>query len=311
MSCVAGLVTTAALIGVPATSSAVEPVRIDAAADSRSKSPKIGRPVIQILSEHRQGDRTKVSVASIVPVKGAAAYRLEKYDPSRKEWAFQGKCERVCTRFFENASEGSTMTFRMRALDATGVMSKPSVAVGVTPKVWDSKRQPGATLDMNVGPLSSAMVGKAVREMMIGLRGVCAFDQETRRALDAVIATADIATKNSKNIYVIVGSEIASFAKAYYEALYQTHCEVIDKMAASWVAADQRVEAGGRAKFSINTEWTATPVKFLWWDTPVNIWTCNVDVQPATGVGSRLNLGMSDNGESCMNMATKMWQIYN
>lgn len=275
---------------------------------SKSSSHSLGRPVIQALSEHRQGDKTRVSIKSIIPVKGAKGYRLEMYDPSTGNWVFQGKCRRVCTRIYSNSQVGSTMSFQMRALDSAGkIASLPSVAIGVTPKRWDPKVQPGTTLSINVGPMSAWVVGQAVGSVLDSLGGLCAVDATVRYSIRSMVKAAE--AKAATNLYSAAAVTIASVAEAYYTAIYQNHCDVMIAIANSWEAAWQRVQAGENSTFRFETQWTAHKVQFAWWDTPVEIWICHLEIGPAAGVGLRLQTGFGESGwRECRFLTNRMWR---
>jgi len=307
---IGGVALSSSLAFAAAPAQATDESQVSSATQNPRKQD-LGRPSIQVLSQYRSGDKTHVKVASTVAVKGAAAYRLEMYDYDTGRWVFQRNCKVVCQRTYANADLDGTAVFRMRALDKSGaIRSKPSVSVGVTVKRWDKKSKPGATLTFNVGPISNLAVGTAIQDLMKGMEGACRFDTATRNALAAMVKAAEAATNTSKNPYLITAVGIAQIAEAFYTAVYQSRCDVIEAMARSLVSASATAANGGTSKFEITTRWVSNPVKFAWLDLPLEITTCNVDILPSSGVGLRIDTGSSKSGErTCLNMANTMWSV--
>lgn len=262
---------------------------------------KLQRPVLQVMSQYRSGNRTSVKVASIVPIQGAASYRLERYNKTTGKWLKVTNCARVCEKIYSNRDLSGTESFRMRAVDSRGQMSLPSVAVGVTPAQWNKKAKPGATVTYRLGPASYGIVAKAVQVAMLKTLGPCAFDSAKLAAIGAVVQTYWTSALKAPTPTSVLGGLALSLAEQWYANVYTNQCYLIEGLANAMLHYKPQIAAGGNADFSVTSTWRGTHDL----DLP-DYWVCNVDLPAGAGDVYRPDL----NERSCLNFAVdRMWYV--
>lgn len=275
----------------PSTSAAA-PVAIEGA----SERAGLQRPVIQVFSQYRSKNRTAVKVASIVPIEGAVKYRLERYDPSTGFWRFQGTCKRVCSKTYSNTELSDSEQFQMRAVDARGKMSLPSMPLTVIPQPWNRENKPGAIGTYRLGKPTYGLFLKAVDLAMAATATECGYDDYLR---------ANIAQAAAEYYPIALDSPIpGSVLTAFVESLAASwsQCGLVQGLGQALLDVKAQIDAGQNTDFTVSSAWRLTQ-QYPGGDTS---WLCEVSLPTATGEAYR----SGDDKRECLNFVRdRLWQV--
>jgi hypothetical protein len=270
--------------------------------EQRSSVP-LQRPALQALSQYRSGNTTVVRIASILPIQGAVSYRLERFDQARGIWIFDGLCERLCIRTLDNATVRVPVSYRMRAVDAAGKMSLPSVSLGVSPHVWNPKKHPGSTLEFRLGNGSAGVVAKAYETALLSLVAPCVLDAALRLALSKAVDLHYARAARLPNAATVVSALAATFTHEIYNAVYDGKCDLISGMASSILVALNQVRTSGTAVLGVNSYWAGQHSSSL-----PDFWICHINLSPK-GRGVKDFYRVDTMEKPCLDFAVSMWTV--